>query len=419
MDALTVRGGKPLNGLLQLPGGKNAALPLMAAAVLTEGKTVLRNVPRLTDVDAMSSLLHTLGVKTRRENDILTIDAGTCCGKPLPPALMQKLRASNLLWGPLLDRCGKVCLPLSGGCAIGKRPLDLHIKGMKALGVTVKETADCLISAGENRRGARIVLDYPSVGATENLLMAAVRAKGETVIVNAAREPEVAALCRFLNDCGGNIRGIGTDVLVIMGVKRLYPAEATVIADRIVGGTALLGAFTAGGTVAVQGMDYAENLAFWQKLRELGGEVTVTPEAVRVKSLGRNTACSLRTLPHPGFPTDLQPQFTAALATAEGTSAVTETVFENRFTQISELKKMGADITQKGKTVLIRGVPKLHGAAVEAKDLRCGAALVLAALGAEGETAVVSGVECIDRGYEDIAALFSSLGADIANALNG
>ena len=412
MEVLKMTGGRALSGVYTVGGAKNAVLPIMAATLMVRGDTVLKNVPDLTDVRSMGRLLMTLGAKVKKEKDIWIINTDRCGEQVLPEELMKKMRASNLIWGPLLHRFSKMELPLPGGCRIGGRPMDIHVSGMRRLGVKVEERGGKIASDGTNMAGNEICLDFPSVGATENLVMAAVKIPGSTVIRNAAKEPEVADLCRFLRKCGGKIRGIGSDVLRIEGVKELCATEHRVISDRIVGGTVLLAAMICGGDVTVSSDAPEDMNALVAKMEEAGAEAFREHGSVRLKSNGRFYGTDLRTMPFPGFPTDLQPQFMTAMTLAEGTSVLRESIFENRFTQSAELRKMGADITTDGRCAVIRGRKRLYGAEVEAFDLRCGAALVLGGLGAEGET-VVKGTEYIDRGYEGIENIFASLGGNI------
>lgn len=412
MDVLKVNGGKRLRGCISIGGAKNAVLPIMAASLMVDGDVVLKNVPDLTDVDAMCRILGQLQVKVRREKDIMILNAENASYCNVSEHLMKTMRASNLIWGPLLDRFSFARIPLPGGCRIGSRPMDIHIRGIRSFGVAVEEHGGVVYSEGPLEHGADICLDFPSVGATENLVMVAVKAPGRTVIRNAAREPEVSDLCRFLVSCGGRINGIGSDTLEIEGVRQLKGGEYRIIPDRIVGGTLLLATVMTGGDVTIQGIypDHLESVT--AKIRETGVETERGTDFLRVRSNGRYNAADLSTMPYPGFPTDIQPQYMAMMTRAEGASMIRESIFENRFTQCAELRKMGADIAVDGRCALVRGSKRLEGAGVEAFDLRCGAALILAGLAAEGET-IVSGVTYIDRGYSGIENIFSSLGADM------
>ena len=412
MDILKVNGGRRLRGCISIGGAKNAVLPIMAASLMIDGDVVLKNVPDLTDVEAMCRILRELHVKVKRENDILIINAENAVYCDVSEHLMKTMRASNLIWGPLLDRFALARIPMPGGCRIGGRPMYIHIRGMRCFGVKVEEHGGVVFSEGAPRNGADIYLDFPSVGATENLVMAAVKAEGKTVIRNAAREPEVSDLCHFLAACGGRIHGIGTDRLEIEGVRRLNGVEYRIIPDRIVGGTMLLAAAMTGGDVTVKDICADHLEAVTAKLKETGVEAERGADFLRVRCDGCYGAADLSTLPYPGFPTDIQPQYMAMMTLAKGASMIRESIFENRFTQCAELRKMGADIAIDGRCALVRGKKRLEGAGVEAFDLRCGAALILAALTAEGET-TIRGVSYIDRGYSRIENAFSALGADI------
>ncbi|MBQ4092264.1 MAG: UDP-N-acetylglucosamine 1-carboxyvinyltransferase [Firmicutes bacterium] len=412
MKSYTIRGGKALRGSVAMEGAKNAVLPMMAACLMVRGDVILKNVPFLTDVEAMAGLLMALGVKVKREGDVMILNSDGAVYRDLPESGIKAMRASNLLWGPMLDRFGEAKLLLPGGCRIGSRPMDLHIRGMEGLGVMVAEEGGVIYSRGEKRKGAEICLDLPSVGATENLVMAAVGAEGRTVIRNAAREPEVADLCRFLVACGGSIGNIGGDTLVIDGGRVLRGGEYRVCPDRIVCGTVLLAAMMCGGEVEATAVRPEDLDALLSKMSQCGVAVERSCDAITVRSGGRYRGADLKTMPYPGFPTDLQPQFMAAMAKAEGASLIRESIFEHRFSQVSELRKMGADILLDGGCALVRGKERLCGAEVEAFDLRCGAALVIAALAAEGESRVV-GAEFVERGYSDVGALFGALGGEV------
>lgn len=412
MDALKIIGRKRLKGRVKVGGAKNAVLPIMAAAMMVDGEVILKNVPNLTDVAAMCTILSDLGVKVKRENDILLIDAGNTAYRDLPDELMKTMRASNLIWGPLLDRFAFARIPLPGGCRIGSRPMDLHIRGMRQLGVSVEEHGGVIFSRSERMKGGVLYLDFPSVGATENLIMAAVKAEGETTIRNAAREPEVEDLCTFLVACGAKIRGIGSDTLLITGVKKLAGTEYEIIPDRIVGGTLLLAAALTDGDVTVEKIrpDHIEALTV--KMAEAGVTTEKRENAVGVKGCSGMKAVDLKTMPYPGFPTDIQPQFMAAMTRAEGASVICESIFENRFGHCADLNRMGADIKVDGRWAVVRGETSLEGAQVDALDLRGGAALLLAGLAATGET-VVNNASYIERGYSSIEAVFNELGAEI------
>lgn len=412
MDALKITGRRRLKGSVNIGGAKNAVLPIMAAAMMVDGEVILKNVPQLTDVTAMCAILRVLDIKVKTENDILIINAENARYHDIPDSMMKTMRASNLIWGPLLDRFSFARIPTPGGCRIGSRPMDIHIKGMRKLGVEVAEHGGIIISHGKNRRGSDLYLDFPSVGATENLIMAAVKTRGETLIRNAAREPEVADLCSFLVACGASIRGIGSDTLFINGVEKLHAAEYEIIPDRIVSGTLLLAAALTDGDVTIKKTRPEHIEALTTKMAEAGVIVERSAESLRVKGCDRLSAVDLKTMPYPGFPTDIQPQFMAAMTQAEGASVICESIFENRFGHCNDLNRMGADIKVDGRWAVVRGKTLLEGTAVEASDLRGGAALILAGLTAYGET-LVHNASFIERGYCDLGNVFNELGARI------
>lgn len=412
MDALKITGRRRLKGSVNIGGAKNAVLPIMAAAMMVDGEVILKNVPQLTDVTAMCAILRVLDIKVKTENDILIINAENAKYHDIPDSMMKTMRASNLIWGPLLDRFSFARIPTPGGCRIGSRPMDIHIKGMRKLGVEVAEHGGIIISHGKNRRGNDLYLDFPSVGATENLIMAAVKTRGETLIRNAAREPEVADLCSFLVACGASIRGIGSDTLFINGVEKLHAAEYEIIPDRIVGGTLLLAAALTDGDVTIKKTRPEHIEALTTKMAEAGVIVERSAETLRVKGCDKLSAVDLKTMPYPGFPTDIQPQFMAAMTQAEGASVICESIFENRFGHCNDLNRMGADIKVDGRWAVVRGKTLLEGTAVEASDLRGGAALILAGLTAYGET-LVHNASFIERGYCDLGNVFNELGARI------
>jgi len=410
---LKINGGTPLKGKVKVQGSKNAALPVMAAALLLDnGEVHLRNVPKLLDVQTMSDLLVSLGAVVKRDDHTMTIEIEGEPAWETPSSLVRKMRASSLVLGPLLARCGRVILPLPGGCAIGSRPMDLHFKGLSKMGAQIELDKGAVIARADKLVGARIYLDFPSVGATENLLMAAVLAKGETLIENAAREPEIDNLVRALKSMGAAIEGEGTGILRVRGQKELNPATIDIIPDRIEAATYLLAGAITRGDVTVKGV-IAEHLnALLAKLDEAGIEVINKENELRVNSPDRPRGLTVKTMPYPGFSTDLQPQMMALLSLAEGTSVIYETIFESRFLHASELQKMGAQIELQGNTAIIHGQSSLIGAEVYATDLRGGAALVLAGLAAEGET-VVYDVHHLYRGYENMAEKLILLGAEV------
>lgn len=414
MEALKVTGNARLRGKMRLYGAKNAVLPIMAAALLLDGVVILHNVPALTDVDAMCRILRLFRCKVDKVGDTVVIDTTGVENDNVPDCLMKKMRASNLVWGPLIGRFGRATIPMPGGCLIGSRPMDYHIKGMRQLGITVEEHAGSIISwiNGDGLSGANIYLDFPSVGATENLVMAAVVAKGTTVIRNVAKEPEVMDLCRFLNQAGAKISGIGSDRLTIEGVKKLNAIEYTVIPDRIVGGTILLAAALTDGDVTLENTVPEHLEPLLAKIQDTGACVDRNGSTLRVYQCERPKALDIKTLPYPGFPTDIQPQFMALMTKARGTSVICESIFESRFNHCDELRRMGADIRVEGRLAIVKGVDCIEGAEVEAEDLRGGAALLLAGMAAEGET-IVRNAHHIDRGYCRVEDTFNALGADI------
>jgi len=412
MDKILIRGGKPLRGSVQVRGAKNAALPLMAAALLAEGPCVLHNVPCLHDIFSMDKLLGSLGMSIEFTGRSMTLDASTVHSQWAHYDLVRKMRASFVVLGPLLARYGQAKVSLPGGCAIGTRPVDIHLRGLQALGANMRIEEGYVVADGR-LKGADLALEFPSVGATQNLMMAACRADGVTRLTNAAREPEIADLARFLNAMGAQISGAGTDLITIVGVESLSGAEHVVIADRIEAGTFLVAGVATRGDVTVLNANGDHLPTFLGKLREAGAEIEVNGSRIRACATNGIKAVHVTTQPYPGFATDLQAQIMAMLCVAEGASVIKETVFENRFMQVSELARMGADIAVDGNTAVVRGVAALSGAPVMASDLRASAALIIAGLIAEkGETAIAR-IYHIDRGYERIEERLASLGADI------
>lgn len=413
MAKILIEGGKPLSGSIKVSGAKNAALPIMAGVILSTEPVRLTNVPALNDVETMAKVLQAIGIKSSCLGDnVYQFDASGPVSDEAPYELVKTMRASFFVMGPLLARLKKARVPLPGGCAIGVRPVNIHLKGFEALGAQVSIEGGCAVAVAENLRGARIILDFPSVGATENLMMAATLAEGRTVIDNAAQEPEIVDLAKFLNAIGAKIEGAGSPSITIEGVERLGGGEYRVMPDRIEAGTfAVMGAMT-GGPIRVENCDPDHLLALINKLREMGAEITTEADAIIVKADRRLRAVEVKTLPYPGFATDLQSQLMAAMCLAEGSSSVTETIFENRFMHVSELARMGASIAIHDRTAVVHGVKTLQGAPVSATDLRAGAAMVLAGLVAEGRTEI-SQVYHIDRGYEDLVGRILKLGASI------
>jgi UDP-N-acetylglucosamine 1-carboxyvinyltransferase len=413
VDKIIIHGGVPLRGEVTVSGSKNAALPIMMAAVLTADPVVIRNVPRLRDINTALALLNQLGVEGRWLDDhTLELCAARISSHEAPYDLVKTMRASFFVLGPLLARSGRARVSTPGGCAIGARPVNLHIRGIRALGARVQLRNGYVEAHGERLTGARLWLDTASVGATENIIMAATLARGRTTLENAAREPEVQDLARMLTAMGAKIQGVGSHVIEIEGVERLHGAEHTVANDRIEAGTLMVAAAITGGDVLIRGARADHLDAAIAKLQESGVEVTPEADGLRVTRRGAIRPVELRTLPYPGFPTDLQAQMMALLAGAEGTSVITETIFENRFMHALELLRMGADIAMKGSTAVIRGVPRLSGAPVMATDLRASSSLVLAGLAAENTTEVQR-VYHLDRGYEALDGKLRALGARI------
>ena len=413
MAKLSIEGGKRLGGSIRVCGAKNAILPILAASLLTTRPVIIRDCPDLLDVSNMICILEKLGCTIRREKDEVRVDAAQAHRWEMPDSLAKELRSSIFMLGPVLGRFKKARFTYPGGCEIGSRPIDLHLKGLRKLNVQIEEECGYIVCDGKNIRGGEIHLDYPSVGATENLMMAAVCAKGTTMIYNAAREPEIVDLESFLNGCGARICGAGTSTVRIEGVGELGSTEYCLMPDRIVAATYMAASAITGGDVLLENVRPAHLQSVTHKLTEVGCRIDVTEDSIRVRGNDRPMELQLiETLPYPGFPTDMQPQMFALATIAKGTSVIIENVFDNRFKHAAELSKMGANIILKDRIAIIRGVDKLTGTEVEGKDLRGGAALVLAGLRAEGTT-LVGGVHHIDRGYEDMARELTSLGANI------
>jgi UDP-N-acetylglucosamine 1-carboxyvinyltransferase len=414
VDKLQIQGGAPLEGEVRISGAKNAALPILAATLLAEGTVCVGNVPHLQDVTTMIELLGRMGVSVTIDDKMrVEVDAGTIKDHVAPYELVRTMRASILVLGPLLARFGKADVSLPGGCAIGARPVNIHVDGLQQLGADILIENGYIRARASRLRGARLVLETVTVTGTENLLMAATLAEGETVIENAAREPEVVDLADFLNAMGAKIRGAGTDTIVIQGVERLHGASYDVLPDRIETGTYLVAGAITGGKVRVKGTRPDHLDAVIAKLREAGANVEIGDSWIALDMHGqRPRAVDIRTAPYPAFPTDMQAQFAALNTVAEGVGAVTETIFENRFMHMLEMRRLGADIRIEGSTAIIRGVPKLTAAPVMATDLRASASLVLAALIAQGATEIHR-IYHIDRGYECIEEKLEQLGARI------
>ncbi|HJQ62551.1 MAG TPA: UDP-N-acetylglucosamine 1-carboxyvinyltransferase [Burkholderiales bacterium] len=416
MDRLVIEGGARLAGEVEISGAKNAALPILTAALLTSEPLIVENVPHLRDVTTMLTLLGQMGVAVSLDEKLGVQLCAARLEKPVAPYdLVKTMRASVLVLGPLLARAGEARVSLPGGCAIGLRPVDQHIKGLEAMGATIGIEHGYMLARAERLRGARICLDLVTVTGTENLMMAATLAEGVTIIENAAHEPEIVDLANCLNAMGASVRGAGSDVITVEGVLRLHGATHRVMPDRIETGTFLVAAVATGGSVRLKGACAGSLDSVLDKLRESGARITTGDDWISVEANGGLDAVNVRTAPYPAFPTDMQAQFVALNSIARGTAVVTETVFENRFMHVQELKRLGADIEVEGNTAVVKGVPHLDGAAVMATDLRASAGLVLAGLVARGTT-VVDRVYHLDRGYERIEEKLSRLGARIRRA---
>ncbi|SDK66700.1 UDP-N-acetylglucosamine 1-carboxyvinyltransferase [Methylophilus rhizosphaerae] len=417
MDKLIIEGGVPLHGEVVVSGAKNAALPILCAALLAETPLTLTGVPELRDVSSTLTLLDTMGVKVVKEDDRVILDASDVASFEATYEMVKTMRASILVLGPLLARFGTARVSLPGGCAIGSRPVDLHIKGLQAMGAAMHIThgyiqASTLHLPNRRLQGAKYYMDLVTVTGTENLMMAAALAQGTTVLENAAKEPEVVDLAECLNKMGAKISGAGTDTITIEGVERLTGAEHHIVCDRIEAGTYMVAAAMTGGEVTLKNARADLLEAVIEKLREAGAQVSNDADSITVKSNGQLKAINIRTAPHPAFPTDMQAQFMAMNTVADGVSTVVETIFENRFMHVQELQRMGANIEIQGNTALVKGVPALEGASVMATDLRASAGLVLAGLVADGET-VIDRIYHLDRGYERLEEKLNRLGAKV------
>ena len=413
MEKFVIDGGEKLYGTIQVQSAKNTVLPLLAAAVLTDEQVIIRDVPKINDVENMLHILTEVGCEIRYEKNCTIIDSSNTVSHEIPARLTKELRSSVFMLGSILTRFRRAKISYPGGCDIGLRPIDLHLSGLKRLGVQISEKDGYINCEADKLVGAEILLDFPSVGATENIILAAVKADGVTVIRNAAKEPEIVDLQRFLNAMGAKIRGAGGGTIVIEGVKALHGVEYTPMGDRIEAGTYLIAVSSCGGEIEINGIS-AENIAaLLHKLRENGCKIYAKNDKIILTSNSTLKSVNLvETMPFPGFPTDLQSQYTALCATANGTTIIVENLFETRYRCAAELKRMGADITVRDRTAFIRGVKQLHGACVTASDLRGGAALVLAALKAEGRSDVLD-IWHIDRGYADFENKLKKLGAKI------
>ena len=421
MERLIIHGGHELHGRVKISGAKNAVLPIIAATLLAQDKPcVLDEVPYLNDVCTIAEVLRQLGAKVdfNRQQHTLFVDSTVLKTVDAPYDLVRKMRASFVIMGPLLARYGKAKISMPGGCAIGTRPIDLHLKGFEALGAEIEIGHGFISATAPNGlKGTSIYLDFPSVGATENIIMAACMAEGQTILENAAQEPEIIDLANFLNIMGAKIRGAGTNVIKITGVPKLIGHNYTIIPDRIEAGTYMVAVAMTGGDIYIENAISEHLKPVIAKLNEAGVKIEEDIDGIRVSCNNRPKAIDIKTLPYPGFPTDMQAQFMAMLTIADGTGLVTETVFENRFMHVDELKRMGACIKVDGRTSIVEGVPSLNGCQVKATDLRAGAAMVLAGLVANGETEV-SYIHHIDRGYDNLVEKLCGLGADICRVDN-
>ena len=414
-DKIIIEGGRQLKGNIMVSGSKNAVLPIISAALLSAGKCRIVEVPNLADVDVMCQVLDGLGAKVSRQGREISINAADLSNHEASDEMVRKMRASFLVMGPLLARLGKAKVSMPGGCAIGARPIELHIKGFEAMGASVRKEHGYVLAETAGLRGARIYLDYPSVGATENLIMAAALAKGSTVLENAAEEPEIVDLANFINSMGGRVRGAGTKIIKIDGVQELAGCEHQVIPDRIEAGSFLIAAAITGGELVVDNVIPDHLKPVIAKLEEVGCVVQEGESSLHIGVDGPLLAADIKTLPYPGFPTDMQAQFMTLMTKANGASVITETVFENRFMHAEELRRMGADIRINGRSAVVEGPSSLQSAAVKASDLRAGMALIIAALAAEG-VSEIGNIDIIDRGYDDLVSKLKGIGANIRRA---
>lgn len=413
MESYRIRGGNPIRGEYTVKGAKNAVLPILAASIVTGKENLFFRCPRISDVRNMQGILTSLGCEVRADGERILVNTAGLNRCEVPRNLMEKMRSSIFLIGPLLTRCGRAIISQPGGCAIGKRPIDLHIKALRQMGAEIEEKDQQLFVTGDSLYGTNIVLDFPSVGATENIMLAALSAKGETVIHNSAREPEIVDLQDYLNDCGAQIKGAGTSHIVIKGQLPLHGTSHTIMGDRIEAGTFLMAAAGTGGELILKGIETDTLRCLLKYLRFAGCKIKRNRDEIWLRAPKRLFGTGkLKTEPYPGFPTDLHPQFAAIMAAAAGQTQIRETIFENRFQYVKQLAKMGTDIEIFQRTAIIRGITPLVGACVKAEDLRGGAALVLAGLMACGET-IVENVGFIERGYFDFHKELVKLGADI------
>ncbi len=409
-----INGRKKLSGEVEVQGSKNSSLPILAATLLTKGENVLFNCPRLSDIEAAFGILRYLGCEAKLQNGAALVNCGNLRKYDIPDAFMREMRGSIVFLGALLSRCGKALLTFPGGCELGPRPIDLHLKALRAMGATITERYGIIeCSAADGLIGAPIALSFPSVGATENIILAAALAKGTTTITNAAREPEVSDLCDYLNSCGADIHGAGEGTIVINGVSSLSAVSHTIIPDRIVAATLMSAAAVTGSEIYLEGISKTHLGAVISVFDEAGCESVCREGCMRFKAPERLRAVSLiRTMPYPGFPTDAQAPVMSASAVSEGSTVFVENIFENRFKHVGELCRLGAEINVEGKVAVVKGVDRLYGARIEAQDLRGAAGLLVAALAAEGESEL-SGINYLERGYESFEQTLASLGADV------
>ncbi len=412
MDKIVIEGGTSLKGEVKISGSKNAALPILVSALLADGRNTYSNVPNLKDIDSVKELLSHLGARVETSETGISIDGGGLNNSDAPYDIVRKMRASILVLGPLVARLGKARVSLPGGCAIGARPINLHLKGLSRMGASIEIEHGYVVASAEKLTGADIYLDVPTVGGTENLMMAAVLAHGETVLRNVAREPEIIALGEALNKMGADVQGAGTSVITIKGVESLHPADIEIIPDRIETGTFLVAGALTKGDVLVKNCEPDHLRAVINKLRQTGALIDTNGKSLRVRGADKIGSTNVKTLPYPGYPTDMQAQFMVLMTLADGTSVVSENIFENRFIHVCELQRMGADIEITGNAAMVKGVAKLTGAPVMATDLRASASLILAGLAAVGKT-TVNRVYHLDRGYESIERKFAALNAKI------
>ncbi|MDD3839539.1 MAG: UDP-N-acetylglucosamine 1-carboxyvinyltransferase [Clostridia bacterium] len=413
LSRLIVEKSPPLRGRVRISGSKNSVLPIIAASLLSDGECVIEDIPHLRDVEVISDVLRYFGVELDNQGEIIKVNTRNINSYEAPYDLIKKMRASFLIMGPLLARLGRAKISLPGGCAIGTRPIDLHLKGFSALGADITLGHGYIEAKADKLQGADIYLDFPSVGATENIMMAACLAEGSTTIENVAKEPEIVDLANFLNSMGANVRGAGTDTIKIEGVRQLNGAVHCIIPDRIEAGTYMVAAAITGGDIIIENVLEDHLKPIIAKLRETGTDIEETEDGnIKVSRRGALKSVDIKTLPYPGFPTDMQAQMMALMAVAEGTSVIIETIFENRFMHVSELKRMGSRIKIEGRTAVVQGIPKLTGSQVNATDLRAGAAMVIAGLVADGCTEI-NDIYHIDRGYVNIENKLQKLGAKI------